>query len=131
MSVLRVQGGRRLEGVVTVEGNKNAALPLIVASLLTTEPVTLHNVPRIRDVDVLLQLLQGLGSTVEGRGTSTHRPAQRRATRIDAGCAVGGTRARVAVADGPAAGAMRPGATWRRREATSRHGGRCPRMSRR
>ena len=71
MSVLRVQGGRRLEGVVTVEGNKNAALPLIVASLLTTEPVTLHNVPRIRDVDVLLDLLQGLGSTVEGRGTST------------------------------------------------------------
>ena len=41
MSVLRVQGGRRLEGVVTVGGNKNAALPLIVASLLTTEPVTL------------------------------------------------------------------------------------------
>ena len=71
MSVLRVQGGRRLEGVVTVGGNKNAALPLIVASLLTTEPVTLHDVPRIRDVDVLLELLQGLGSTVEGDGTST------------------------------------------------------------
>jgi len=71
MSVLRVQGGRRLEGVVTVEGNKNAALPLIVASLLTPEPVTLHNVPRISDVDVLLDLLRGLGSTVEGQGTST------------------------------------------------------------
>jgi UDP-N-acetylglucosamine 1-carboxyvinyltransferase len=64
MSVLRVEGGRRLEGVITVEGNKNAALPLIVASLLTTEAVTLHNVPRIRDVDVLLDLLEGLGSTV-------------------------------------------------------------------
>ncbi len=71
MSVLRVEGGRALEGLVTVEGNKNAALPLIVASLLTTEPVTLRNVPRIRDVDVLLDLLEGLGSTVEGRGTST------------------------------------------------------------
>jgi UDP-N-acetylglucosamine 1-carboxyvinyltransferase len=71
MSVLRVQGGRPLEGVVTVEGNKNAALPLIVASLLTTGPVTLHNVPRIRDVDVLLDLLEGLGSRSEGRGTST------------------------------------------------------------
>ncbi len=71
MSVLRVQGGRRLEGVVTVEGNKNAALPLIVACLLTTEPVTLHNVPRIRDVDVMLDLLEGLGSSVEGRGTGT------------------------------------------------------------
>ncbi len=71
MSVLRVQGGRRLEGAVTVEGNKNAALPLIVASLLTTEAVTLHNVPRISDVDVLLDLLAGLGSSIEGRGTST------------------------------------------------------------
>jgi UDP-N-acetylglucosamine 1-carboxyvinyltransferase len=71
MSVLRVQGGRRLEGSVTVEGNKNAALPLIVASLLTTDPVTLHNVPRIRDVDVLLDLLEGLGSSIEGRGTAT------------------------------------------------------------
>lgn len=71
MSVLRVQGGRRLEGVVTVEGNKNAALPLLVASLLTTEPVTLHNVPRISDVDVLLDLLRGLGSTVQGQGTNT------------------------------------------------------------
>ena len=85
MSVLRVQGGRRLEGAVTVEGNKNAALPLIVASLLTTEPVTLHNVPRIRDVDVLLDLLEGLGSSVEGRGTSTLRASRRGAS---------GTRAR-------------------------------------
>jgi len=85
MSVLRVQGGRRLEGVVTVEGNKNAALPLIVATLLTTEPVTLHNVPRIRDVDVLLDLLEGLGSTVEGRGTSTLtlRGAERPGTTPD------------------------------------------------
>ena len=71
MSVLRVQGGRRLEGVITVEGNKNAALPLIVASLLTTDAMTLHNVPRIRDVDVLIDLIEGLGATVEGRGTST------------------------------------------------------------
>ena len=85
MSVLRVQGGRRLEGVVTVEGNKNAALPLIVATLLTTEPVTLHNVPRIRDVDVLLDLLVQLGSDVEGRGTTTLtlRSAERPGTRPD------------------------------------------------
>lgn len=94
MSVLRVQGGRRLEGVVTVEGNKNAALPLIVASLLTTEPVTLHNVPRIRDVDVLLDLLEGLGSSVEGRGTGTLtlRGPARPASRPD-GTLVGRVRA--------------------------------------
>lgn len=86
MSVLRVQGGRRLEGAVTVGGNKNAALPLIVASLLTTEAVTLHNVPRISDVDVLLDLLAGLGSSIEGRGTSTLvlRAAARPASMPDA-----------------------------------------------
>lgn len=71
MAVLRVEGGRALNGHVRVEGNKNAALPLLVASLLTDAPVTLHNVPRIRDVDVLLDILEGLGTRVEGRGTTT------------------------------------------------------------
>lgn len=85
MSVLRVQGGRRLEGAITVEGNKNAALPLLAASLLTTETVTLHNVPRIRDVDVLLDLLRGIGTTVEGKGTTTLRltSAERPGTEPD------------------------------------------------
>ena len=124
MSVLRVQGGRRLEGVVTVEGNKNAALPLIVASLLTTEPVTLHNVPRIRDVDVLLDLLEGLGSTVEGRGTEHARPARRGAARHHAGPAPGRAGPRVRAADGAAAGASRGGATGARRAATSRRAAR-------
>ncbi len=71
MAVLRVEGGRPLEGRIRVEGNKNAALPLIVASLLTSEPVVLHNVPRIRDVDVLLELLEHLGTQIDGRGTTT------------------------------------------------------------
>lgn len=71
MAVLRVEGGRPLEGRIRVEGNKNAALPLIVASLLTDQPVVLRNVPRIRDVDVLLDLLDHLGTRVDGRGTTT------------------------------------------------------------
>lgn len=71
MAILRVEGGRPLEGHVRVEGNKNAALPLIVASLLTDQPVVLHNVPRIADVDVLLDILEGLGTEVQGRGTTT------------------------------------------------------------
>ena len=130
MSVLRVQGGRRLEGVVTVEGNKNAALPLIVASLLTTEPVTLHNVPRIRDVDVLLDLLRGLGSTVEGQGTSTLvlRGADQPGATPDPPARR--TRARVAAVDGAAAGAMRRRCTWPRRAVTSPPAGRSRRMSR-
>ena len=73
MSTLRIEGGRRLEGRVAVEGNKNAALPLLAACLLTDQECVLTNVPRIRDVEVLVDLLVGLGATVAGRGTSTIR----------------------------------------------------------
>jgi UDP-N-acetylglucosamine 1-carboxyvinyltransferase len=73
MSILRVEGGRRLSGRLSVEGNKNSALPLIAASLLTTEECVLHNVPRIRDVEVLVEILQKLGATVDGAGTPTLR----------------------------------------------------------
>lgn len=60
-----IKGGVRLHGEVTPSGNKNAALPLIAATLLTDEPVTLHNVPRIRDVLALLKLVESLGANVE------------------------------------------------------------------
>src|SRR6478672_3644803 len=73
MAKLRILGGRRLSGRIVVEGNKNAALPLIAACLLTDEECVLSNVPRIRDVDVLLELLKGLGATVNGAGTGTLR----------------------------------------------------------
>jgi UDP-N-acetylglucosamine 1-carboxyvinyltransferase len=73
MATLRIEGGRALSGRVAVEGNKNSALPLIAACLLTDQPCELSNVPRIRDVDVLLDLIVGLGARVEGRGTSTLR----------------------------------------------------------
>ena len=71
MTTLRIEGGRKLSGRLAVEGNKNSALPLIAACLLTGEPCVLTNVPRIRDVAVLADLLVGLGATVEGVGTST------------------------------------------------------------
>src|SRR6188472_1560571 len=73
MSTLLIEGGRRLSGAVSVEGNKNAALPLLAACLLTTEECVLHNVPRIRDVEVVAQLLTDLGASVDGIGTSTLR----------------------------------------------------------
>ena len=73
MAILKVEGGRRLQGRLAVEGNKNSALPLIAACLLTTDECVLTNVPRIRDVSVLLELLTGLGAQVTGIGTSTLR----------------------------------------------------------
>lgn len=73
MATLRIEGGRRLSGRLAVEGNKNSALPLIAACLLTDQPCEISNVPRIRDVGVLLDILEGLGATIEGAGTSTLR----------------------------------------------------------
>jgi UDP-N-acetylglucosamine 1-carboxyvinyltransferase len=73
MATLRIEGGRPLSGRISVEGNKNSALPLIAACVLTDQTCELSNVPRIRDVNVLLDLVEGLGGRVEGRGTSTLR----------------------------------------------------------
>ena len=56
-----IRGGRPLRGTVAVSGSKNAALPILMASLLTSEPVVLHNVPRLRDVRTAIALLEGLG----------------------------------------------------------------------
>ena len=73
MASLRIEGGRALSGRVAVEGNKNSALPLIAACMLTDQPCEIANVPRIRDVDVLLQLIEDLGAKVQGHGTGTLR----------------------------------------------------------
>ncbi|HEX6322688.1 MAG TPA: UDP-N-acetylglucosamine 1-carboxyvinyltransferase [Vicinamibacterales bacterium] len=73
MADLHIEGGRRIEGRVAVEGSKNAALPLIAACLLSEDWCELDNVPRIRDVEVMCRLLESLGAEVEGVGTPTLR----------------------------------------------------------
>src|SRR5471032_3353259 len=73
MSTLLIEGGQRLSGAVDVEGNKNAALPLLAACLLTTETCVLTNVPRISDVEVMARLILDLGGEVEGIGSTTLR----------------------------------------------------------
>ena len=60
-----VEGGQRLAGTIRPAGNKNAALPALAATLLTAEEVVLENVPRIRDVETLMEILRSLGATVE------------------------------------------------------------------
>src|SRR5690349_8136864 len=66
-----IEGGVPLSGTVEPAGNRNAALPLLACALLTDEPVVLHNVPRIRDTEALLELLADLGTQVERRGENT------------------------------------------------------------
>jgi UDP-N-acetylglucosamine 1-carboxyvinyltransferase len=60
-----IEGGRPLNGTVRAAGNKNGALPILAACLLTDEPVQLSNVPRIRDVETMVELLADLGADVE------------------------------------------------------------------
>ncbi|MBI3764457.1 MAG: UDP-N-acetylglucosamine 1-carboxyvinyltransferase [Chloroflexi bacterium] len=68
-----IEGGRPLRGSVTPSGNKNSALPLLAACLLTDEPVTLRNVPQIDDVRTMRHLLTDLGATFEDLDPHTWR----------------------------------------------------------
>ncbi len=79
MDKLLIRGGRRLDGTVTISGAKNAALPELCAALLSAEPVTLRNVPRLHDVSTALKLLASLGVKIE-RGE-----AQADVVTLDAG----------------------------------------------
>ena len=68
-----IQGGAPLSGEIVAAGNKNAALPILAACLLTEEELLIDNVPRIRDVDSMLDLLRGLGVKVEWTGENQVR----------------------------------------------------------
>jgi UDP-N-acetylglucosamine 1-carboxyvinyltransferase len=68
-----IEGGRPLSGRVRAAGNKNGALPVLAACLLTDEPVHLRNIPRIRDVDTMVALLVDLGAEVEWQGENEIR----------------------------------------------------------
>ena len=64
MSKLRIRGGKPLNGTVEVRGNKNAATPILAATLLTSEPCRISNVPRIKDVDNMLEIIERFGAEV-------------------------------------------------------------------
>jgi UDP-N-acetylglucosamine 1-carboxyvinyltransferase len=68
MDRFRITGGHPLEGAIPASGAKNAALPALAACLLTSEPVVLHGVPRVRDLATMENLLRHCGATVERRG---------------------------------------------------------------
>ena len=68
MDAFRIEGGRRLSGQVAIDGSKNSALPLMAASLLADEPVTLRHVPDLSDIRNMARLLEELGVEVERNG---------------------------------------------------------------
>ena len=71
--VFAIEGSRPLSGTIRAAGNKNGALPILAATLLATEPVVLTNVPRIRDVDTMLELLADLGADATWTGPNEVR----------------------------------------------------------
>jgi UDP-N-acetylglucosamine 1-carboxyvinyltransferase len=89
-----IEGARRLSGTIRAAGNKNGALPIIASCLLADGPVALANVPRIRDVDTMLELLADLGAdaswtgandvSVDARGVSKSAPDERLGSKIRA-----------------------------------------------
>jgi UDP-N-acetylglucosamine 1-carboxyvinyltransferase len=80
-----IEGGRPLSGTVHPAGNKNAALPILAACLLTADPVTIENVPRIRDVEEMIELIVALGVEVEWKTRNAVRiwAADVSGTRLD------------------------------------------------
>jgi UDP-N-acetylglucosamine 1-carboxyvinyltransferase len=82
MDKLLIRGGHRLGGEVAISGAKNAALPELCAALLSAEPVTLHNVPKLQDVSTTLKLLRNMGVVAE-RSESAPDTVQLDAGRVD------------------------------------------------
>ena len=64
MQKLEIKGGRKISGTVTISGSKNATLPILVSTILTNQKVIIKNVPIVRDVETMTELLSTLGSTV-------------------------------------------------------------------
>ncbi len=73
MGSFKIEGGHRLKGELVPQGAKNEALQILCAVLLTAEPVTIHNVPDIVDVNKLIDLLRAMGVGVENLGDGSHR----------------------------------------------------------
>ena len=72
MEKLIIEGGNPLKGEVTISGSKNAALPIMAASLLTDDPCIIHNIPCLRDTWTMVELLKSLGKTVVVKGNTVN-----------------------------------------------------------
>ena len=103
-----IEGGYPLSGTIVPAGNKNGALPALAAALLTEEEVVIRNVPRIRDVDTMVELLTRLGVEVDWRSENVIALDASRRRRDRGGRGDLDPDPRVLPARRPAAGALRP-----------------------
>ena len=65
MQKLEIKGGRKISGTITISGSKNATLPILASTILTNKKVTIKNVPLVKDVLTMTELLSTIGSTVK------------------------------------------------------------------
>ena len=70
MQKLEVYGANRLKGQINISGSKNASLPILAATLLSKNQITLKNLPKVKDIDTMINLLQSLGSIIKSKGQS-------------------------------------------------------------
>lgn len=75
MDKFLITGGVKLEGEVRISGAKNAVLPLLAATILTDDPVTIHNVPNLKDVHTISKIIAGLGVTISYEGDTVYADA--------------------------------------------------------
>ena len=65
MQKLEIKGGRKISGTITISGSKNAALPILASTILTNKKVTVKNIPLVKDVETMIELLSTIGSTIK------------------------------------------------------------------
>ena len=65
MQKLEIIGGRKVSGTITISGSKNATLPILASTILTNKKITIKNIPLVKDVETMVELLSAIGSTVK------------------------------------------------------------------
>ena len=65
MQKLEIKGGRKISGTIKISGSKNATLPILASTILTNKKVTIKNIPIVRDVQTMAELLRTIGSTIK------------------------------------------------------------------
>ena len=117
-----IDGGAPLSGELTAAGNKNAALPILAACLLTEEELLLHRVPRIRDTEAQIALLERLGVEAAWVADNSLRLCAASVSDVAVDEELSNQIRASFLLAGPAAGPLRRGAACRRRAATSSAG---------
>ena len=65
MQKLEIKGGRKISGTITISGSKNATLPILAATILTNKKVIIKNIPIVKDVETMVELLSTIGSNIK------------------------------------------------------------------